>query len=127
MTERIVGVGVDLLEIERIGDLISRYGMAFLQKALTPTELAGLGGLASQPTYTARLIAAKEAVMKALGRGLRRATSWRQIEVRDASPGHCSVRLLSPAHENLRIHVAISRHGDVVLAMATITELEGSA
>lgn len=70
-------VGVDLIEIERIGLTYSRYPRRFLEKIYTPAEQAYCRGRAPQ---LASRFAAKEAVMKALGTGVR-GVSWRDIEV----------------------------------------------
>ncbi len=70
-------VGVDLIEIERIRLTYSRYPRRFLEKIYTPAEQAYCRGRAPQ---LASRFAAKEAVMKALGTGVR-GVSWRDIEV----------------------------------------------
>ncbi|HCV27475.1 MAG TPA: holo-ACP synthase [Dehalococcoidia bacterium] len=70
-------VGVDIIEIERIGLTFSRYPKRFLEKIYTPEEQAYCRGRAQQ---LASRFAAKEAVMKALGTGVR-GVSWRDIEV----------------------------------------------
>lgn len=70
-------VGVDLIEIERIGLTYSRYPRRFLEKIYTPAEQAYCRGRAPQ---LASRFAAKEAVMKALGTGIR-GVGWRDIEV----------------------------------------------
>ena len=70
-------VGVDIIEISRIGDAVQRWGYRFLHRIYTPGELAFARG--RHPQLAARF-AAKEAVMKALGTG-RYGVSWREIEV----------------------------------------------
>ena len=70
-------VGVDIIEIARIGDAAKRWGARFLHRIYTPDELAFARG--RLPQLAARF-AAKEAVMKALGTG-RYGVSWREIEV----------------------------------------------
>lgn len=70
-------VGVDIIEIDRIEDVIARHGDRFLNRIYTPDEIAHCRGRA--PELAARF-AAKEAVMKALGTGVR-GVSWKDIEV----------------------------------------------
>ncbi|MBI4234353.1 MAG: holo-ACP synthase [Chloroflexi bacterium] len=70
--------GVDIIEIERIGQAVERWGDRFLRRIYTPQELAY--ARRRLPQLAARF-AAKEAVMKALGTG-RRGVSWSEIEVR---------------------------------------------
>ncbi len=66
----IIGIGIDLIEVDRIQELVSRHGDGFLKRVLhAETDRArftrGDGG-----THLAGLFAVKEAVMKALGTGM---------------------------------------------------------
>lgn len=70
-------IGVDIIEIPRIARAVERWGERFLQRIYTPQEVAYARGQA--PQLAARF-AAKEAVMKALGTGIR-GVSWKEIEV----------------------------------------------
>ena len=124
MPETVIGIGVDLVEISRIGDLISRHGDRFLTKALTGGELERIGLAPGRSTYATRHIAAKEAAMKALGTGLRPGTAWLDIEIFDRGPGLCDVSLPAGRPPGERMHMAISRHGGVVLAVATLVRVE---
>jgi holo-[acyl-carrier protein] synthase len=69
--------GVDIIEIERVADVIQRHGDRFLQRVYTDDEIAHCRGRVHE---LAVRFAAKEAVMKALGTGVR-GVSWRDIEV----------------------------------------------
>ena len=70
-------VGVDIIEIERIGVILQRHGQRFLQRVYTSAEQAYCRGRV--PELAARF-AAKEAVSKALGTGLWGIT-WREMEI----------------------------------------------
>ena len=70
-------VGVDILELWRIEAVMERWGQRFLDRIYTPQEQAYCRGRI--PQLAARF-AAKEAVMKALGTGIR-GVGWRDIEV----------------------------------------------
>ncbi len=70
-------VGIDIIEIERVADVIARHGDRFLNRIYTPDEIAHCRGRVSE---LAARFAAKEAVMKALGTGVR-GVGWRDIEV----------------------------------------------
>ncbi|MBM3959294.1 MAG: holo-[acyl-carrier-protein] synthase [SAR202 cluster bacterium] len=72
-----VYVGIDMIEIERIRHAFERYGQRFLDRIYTPREQAYCRGRAPQ---LASRFAAKEAVMKLLGTGVR-GVAWREIEV----------------------------------------------
>jgi holo-[acyl-carrier protein] synthase len=70
-------VGIDLLAIPRFRRVLDRHSERFLRRIYTPEEVAYCRGRV--PELAARF-AAKEAVMKALGTGIRGA-GWRDIEV----------------------------------------------
>jgi len=76
MTMRLAS-GVDLVEIKRIEAALERHGERFLSRIFTPTELTVCHGRAES---LAARFAAKEAVAKALGRGIGE-IGWRDIEV----------------------------------------------
>ena len=84
-----LSVGVDIVEIERIGKAIARWGARFLERVYTPTELRLCRGAA--PELAVRF-AAKEAISKALGTGLM-GVSWREMEVLADMRGKPLVRL----------------------------------
>lgn len=70
-------VGIDIIEIDRVADVIRRHGDRFLERIFTSDEIIHCRGRV--PELAARF-AAKEAVMKALGTGVR-GVGWRDIEV----------------------------------------------
>jgi holo-[acyl-carrier protein] synthase len=69
--------GIDVIETHRIADVIRRHGDRFLNRVYTPDELAHCRGRI--PELAVRF-AAKEAVMKALGTGIR-GVGWKDIEI----------------------------------------------
>ena len=69
--------GVDIIEIERVKRVYAQYGDRFLRRIYTDAEAAYCRGRAPQ---LASRFAAKEAVMKLLGTGVR-GVRWRDIEV----------------------------------------------
>lgn len=71
-----IEVGIDIIEIERIGRVLEKFGVRFLNRIFTPAERQRYG--ARVPDLAARF-AAKEATMKALGTGIR-GVRWRDIE-----------------------------------------------
>ena len=69
--------GVDIIEIERVQEVIDRWGPRFLRRIYTRAELDFCRGRV--PELAVRF-AGKEAVMKALGTG-RKGVSWRDVEI----------------------------------------------
>ena len=69
--------GIDIIEVERVRKVLKRHPERFLQRVFTPDEVRHCRGRV--PELAARF-AAKEAVMKALGTGVR-GVGWRDIEI----------------------------------------------
>ena len=89
----IICTGIDIIEIDRIQNVLSRYGNRFLNKIFTPDEIQYCRG--RSPNLAGRF-AAKEATMKALKTGAR-GVSWKDIEVIRASNGAPSIKLYNRA------------------------------
>ncbi len=77
----ILGLGVDIAEIDRIEAAITRRGNAFLARVYTPAEIAYSQRHRNPAERFAARFAAKEAAMKALGTGWARGVRWVDIEV----------------------------------------------
>ena len=88
----IVGIGIDIVDNRRIENLIKKYGERFLNKVYTKAEISYCQQKKnSAPSFAARF-AAKEAVLKALGTGMRK-NSWQDIEVLNNELGKPAVNL----------------------------------
>jgi holo-[acyl-carrier protein] synthase len=77
----IIGVGLDATEIERVADMIERYGERFLRRVFTDGEIAYCHAKRDFASSYAARFAAKEAAMKALGTGHSLGVLWRDVEV----------------------------------------------
>jgi holo-[acyl-carrier protein] synthase len=77
----IVGLGVDLTEVDRIEAAIERRGRPFLERLFTPAEIAYCETHRHRAERFAGRFAAKEAAMKALGTGWARGVRWVDIEI----------------------------------------------
>ncbi len=77
----IVGLGIDIAEVDRIESAIRRYGQRFLQRVFTAAEIDYCQSKANRFERFAGRFAAKEAAMKAIGTGWKRGVSWRDFEV----------------------------------------------
>ncbi|MBI2850330.1 MAG: holo-ACP synthase [Chloroflexi bacterium] len=88
-------VGVDIIEIVRIRRAIERYGERFLNRIFTGTELKLCR---ENPGRLASRFAGKEAVMKALGTGVR-GVKWREIEILSERSGKPLVQLHGTTRE----------------------------
>ena len=90
----VIGVGVDLVDLERIARLLASKGEQAMQRFFTDGERAYLGTRPEPTGHAAARIAAKEAVYKALqslpgARGV----GWREIEVVRDPDGRPAIQL----------------------------------
>ena len=77
----IVGVGLDLADVARLGALRRRWGERLLRRVYTDAELEACLGRGDADDALAARFAAKEAAMKALGTGWSGGVTWRDVEV----------------------------------------------
>lgn len=117
-----LSTGVDIIEISRIAGVFQRYGQRFLDRIYTPEEIAYCRGRA--PNLAGRF-AAKEAVMKALGTGVR-GVGWKDIEVARHESGAPSILLYGRAKSRAQrlgvydISVSMSHSGDYAVAFVVV-------
>jgi len=94
-----VGLGTDIVEIVRIGEMIDRHGEAFLNRIYTPDEIRYCQKRKHCNEAFAGRWAAKEAVMKALGTGFIRGIGWQDIEILSEKSGKPYVNIRGGAGE----------------------------
>jgi holo-[acyl-carrier protein] synthase len=113
-------LGIDIIKIERIATALKRFGDRFPKRVLTDAEARYVR---NRPQNFAGRWAAKEAVSKVLGLGVR-GVGWRDIEIVRLPTGAPSVRLHGRARSRAeqlgmgRIAVSISHEGDYAVAIA---------
>jgi holo-[acyl-carrier protein] synthase len=121
----IYGIGVDLIEIERIKQAIERNGQRFIDRLYTEEEQAYCSQRPSYACYAARFTA-KEAFLKAMGTGLRRGMRWRDIEVYTDELGKPHLRIYGYLQERCqserlqRIHLSLSHSTAYAIAQVVI-------
>jgi holo-[acyl-carrier protein] synthase len=129
----IYGIGTDLLEVARIEASLARFGQRFVERILGPDELGRYAARAARSqqrgvAFVATRFAAKEAVSKALGLGMRLPMTWRAAEIVNEPSGRPAVRLHGALAEfatarRLRLHVSITDERSMVMACA-VAEVE---
>jgi len=98
-----VGVGVDLVEVSRVGAIIADKGARVFERLLTPAERAYCESRPDPATHVAVRLAAKEAAYKALqGSAVARGIGWRDIEVIRAPDGRPDLELSGLAKSRAR-------------------------
>ncbi len=98
----IIGIGVDIIEVDRIRESISRYGNKFLRKTFTPQEIEYCKNSANAEERFAARFAAKEAAMKALGTGWQEGVGFLSIEIIKQENGAPSLKFNGHAEEILK-------------------------
>jgi holo-[acyl-carrier protein] synthase len=118
----IVGLGLDIAEIDRIETVITRHGAAILRRLFTPGEVSYCERHANRFERYAARFAAKEAAMKALGTGWSHGVRWRDIEVAREPGGKPTLHLAGAAREIAdrlgvrNISLTITHSGNLALA-----------
>jgi holo-[acyl-carrier protein] synthase len=108
------GLGTDIVELARFKEVLARRGERILARLFTPEERRACG---DAPHRLAARFAAKEALLKALGTGLRQ-VSWQEMSILPDALGaprfHCTgrVRQALAIMEVSQVHVSLahSRH-----------------
>jgi len=122
----IVGIGIDLVSIERLRGVLDRYGARFVERVLTADERAYCERHQDPAPSVAARFAAKEALLKALGTGLARGIRWQDMEVRRDGQGPPRMHLSGRAAEEAaalnvdRIHLSISHDHGAAVAMVIL-------
>jgi|SRR5690606_30795898 holo-[acyl-carrier protein] synthase len=98
----ILGLGNDIVDIERIERTIARFGDRFLERVFTETERRKSDRRKERAASYAKRFAAKEACSKALGTGFRQGVFWRDMGVINLPSGRPTLMLTGGAAEQLK-------------------------
>ena len=115
----IVGLGSDLIDINRIAAALDRHGERFAMRVFTETERAKSDCRAKRAASYAKRFAAKEACAKALGTGLSRGVFWRDMGVVNLAGGKPTMQLTGGAATRL---AALMPEGHAPHIHLTITD-----
>ncbi len=125
MTGRILGIGNDIIEIDRIKKVLERHAERFAERILTPKELDYCLRYAHPAKHIAGRFCAKESIAKALGIGIGRSLNWHDLEILNDTLGK-PVLSLSSRMKNLlgngEIHLSISHCEAYATAVALWSE-----
>jgi holo-[acyl-carrier-protein] synthase len=124
----IVGLGIDLVETERVERLLDSWGRRLLARLMDDDEAEGLLLGENPPLALARAIAAKEAASKALGTGWSRGVQWRDVVLHrralETVPAGPSVELsLELRREALRMALTLGSSGRTLTRFQETSDL----
>jgi holo-[acyl-carrier protein] synthase len=83
----VFGIGIDVVEVDRIEHMLDAYGDRFLDKVFTPLEREYCAKASRPALHYAARFSAKEAVAKALGTGIGAQLEWLDMEIRRRPSG----------------------------------------
>lgn len=121
----IIGLGLDITELDRIERSLNKFGERFVEKILTPEEIRLLPRKNPVP-YLAARFAAKEAAVKALGTGFAHGITLHSLEIRKNNNGGPELILLDKALEHSRkmgvnrIMISITHGRDSAVAVVIL-------
>ena len=122
----IAGIGVDLVDKTRIDRLLDQYGEQFIRRVLNADEQAQFANSARKGWFVANRFAAKEAISKALGTGLRYPVTLLSIGVRSNEHGRPEFSFSETLQANLQsrkigaAHLSITHEKDLVCAVVVV-------
>jgi len=124
----IYGVGTDIVKISRMAGFYQRHGERALEKVLAPAERQACRESVQPERFLAKRFAAKEALGKALGSGVRAPVLLPAIAVSHSVDGQPVFEFAAElaahmAKLGLRAHLSISDENDTALAFVVLEEL----
>lgn len=126
----IAGIGIDLVSIPDFA--IKCQNLAFLRKVFTEAEIEYCQSFQSADEHFAGKFAAKEAFMKAIGKGIQQEIWFSQIEVRNQATGAPTITVYRQAlgaiqeRQIMHIHLSISHsqeHAVAIVLLESETEI----
>ena len=120
----IIGIGIDIIEIDRIKKSVDRFGDHFLNKIYTEKELEYCLSKHNKYQHLAARFAAKEAIYKAVACGWENGATWKNMEITNEKNGIPKVELLGKLKDFIKndkeIKISLSHSDNYVTAVAIV-------
>lgn len=120
----VLGIGIDIIEIERIKKSVDEYGDAFLKKIYTQTEINYSLSRPNKYQHLAARFAAKEAIYKALSSDTDKAYSWQDVEIYNEVNGIPKVKfygeLKNYLNDDKQLKISMSHSENYVTCVAIL-------
>ena len=107
---KIFGIGTDIVNINRIDILLKKTGKSFKKKIFSDKEITYCERKKNPSAFYAKRFAAKEAFTKALGTGIGKGISLRDIEVFNDTSGKPNIRLRGVTSNFLKRKIKKSKY-----------------
>ena len=124
---KIFGIGTDIVNIKRIDKILKKKNSNFKNRIFSSGEIIYCDNKKNPSSYYAKRFAAKEALSKALGTGIRKGINFRDIEILNDSFGKPSINLkgstasfLKKKVKNKKYSIYLSLSDDAPWAQATV-------
>ncbi len=118
----ILGVGIDIIEVERIQKSFEKFGERFLKRILHPDEIKYCLSHRVPAPFLAARFAGKEAISKAFGTGIGAQLGWQDMEIGRKASGEPFVILHEAGQKLLQ-----TRGGRTVLISLSHTQVHATA
>jgi len=124
----VLSTGVDVIEVRRIREAIERWGERFLRRIFTAQEIRYCRQKSRPELSFAARFAAKEAAMKALGRGPRGGVRWKGLEIVNLESG---LPILRPGRSvrdligDRKVLISLSHTRELAAAVALLVDDRG--
>ena len=121
-----VGLGTDIIEVERVRGVLERQGPRFLERVFTEEERTYCSGMAHPHKHYAARFAAKEAVSKCFSTGIGKELGWKSVSIYHGPRHQPLVRLDEKGEALLKhvgathVHVTLSHTETVAMAVAAL-------
>ena len=123
----LIGIGTDIVQIDRIRSSIDKHGINFAKRILHPNELAIFTDRNHDIAYLAKRFAAKEALAKALGTGIAQGVSFVDIETNNDAQGKPELLLHGKTQSKAKelgvkeSHLSLSDEKEYAVAYVVLT------
>ena len=124
---QIFGIGTDIVNIKRMDKILKKQGMRFKNKIFSKKEISYCENKKNSSSFYAKRFAAKEAFSKALGTGIRKGISLKDIEISNNSYGKPYILLkrtlsnyLKNKVKNKKYNIYLSLSDDKPWAVASV-------
>jgi holo-[acyl-carrier protein] synthase len=122
----VTGIGIDIIEIERIKKSVDNFGNNFLNKIFTKTELDYSLSRINKYQHLAARFAAKEAIYKALSNDTEQVYSWQDVEIYNEVNGLPKVKFYGALKDYLNdgkeIKISMSHSEHYVTCVAVLSK-----